>query len=126
MSDIEKINACNAAFQEALIAGDGDKCASLCDENAVLMPPNALRVEGHDAIKRHFADLGPDSTVSGEVLSIEVSGKLACQRSRVTWDSNGSTKYTESLDVLRQQDDGSWLFAASAWNSEEGFDQVGK
>lgn len=123
MSEIEKIHECNSMFQDALRAGDGDKCALMCEESAVLMPPNAPPVEGRDAIKQHFAGLGPDSTVTGNSLNIEVYGELAYQRSRVTWDSNGKTKYTDSLDVLRQQDDGSWLFVASAWNSEEGFDQ---
>ena len=122
MSEIEKINACNSAFEDALRAGDGDRCALMCEENAVLMPPNAPPVEGRDAIRQHFADLGPDSTVAATTLNIELSGKLAYQRSRVSWDSNGKTKYTDSMDILRQQDDGSWLFLASAWNSEDGFD----
>ena len=124
MRDIERINDLNAAFEEALKEGDGDRCASLCGKNAVLMPPNKAPIEGREAIKRHFANLGPDSTVSGETQSIEVSGRLAYQRSRATWDSNGKKKYTDSLDVLQQQDDGTWLFVASAWNSSEGFDQT--
>lgn len=124
MSDIDKINALNAAFEEALRQGDGDKCASMCDEKAVLMPPNKPPIEGREAIKQHVNNLGSDSTVKGETLNIEVSGRLAYQRSHVTWDSNGKIKYTESLDVLRQQDDGSWVFLASAWNSSEGFDQT--
>ncbi len=122
MSDIEKINAMNAAFQEAVRVGDGDKCASLCDENAVMMPPNTPLVEGHDAIRQHFANLGPDSTVTASTPKIEVSGKLAYQLYRVSWGSDGNTKYTDCLDVLKQQDDGSWLSVASAWNSEDGFD----
>ncbi len=51
MSEIEKINECNSAFQDALRVGDGGKCALLCEENAVLMPPNAPPVEGRGAIK---------------------------------------------------------------------------
>jgi len=124
MSDIDKINAMNAAFQEAVRVGDGDKCASMCDENAVMMPPNTPLVEGRDAIKRHFANLGSDSSVTASTPNIEVSGKLAYQRYRVSWGSDGNTKYTDCFDVLKQQDDGSWLVVASAWNSEAGFDQV--
>ena len=57
-------------------------------------------------------------------LKTEVSDGLAYQQSRITWDSNGKTKYTDTLDVLKRQDDGSWLFVACAWNSAEGIDQV--
>jgi uncharacterized protein (TIGR02246 family) len=124
MNDVEKINALNADFEKALREGDGEKCAAMCDENAVMMPPNKKPIEGREAIKQHFANLGSDSTVSGETLSIEVSGGLAYQRSRATWNSNGQQRYTDSLDVLKQQDDGTWLFIASAWNSSEGFDQA--
>ncbi len=42
MSDIEKINAVNIAFMEAFRKGDWDKCASMYDENAVLMPPDQV------------------------------------------------------------------------------------
>ena len=124
MNDIEKISALYAAFQEALRKGDGDMCASMCTENAVLMPPNELPVVGSEAIRQHFANLGPDSTVTGKALKTEISGKLAYQHSRMTWESDGKTKSTDSLDVLRQQDDGSWIFETCAWNSVEGFDQA--
>ncbi len=124
MSDIEKINAINAAAQEAVRAGDGDKCASMYDEKGVMMPPNTPLVEGRGAIGQHFTNLGPDSTVTASTPKIEVSGNLAYQLYRVTWESDGKTKYTDCFDVLKQQDDGSWLYVASAWNSEEGFDQV--
>ena len=124
MSDIEKLNACNLAFMEAVRQGDGEKCASLCDENVVFMPPNEPLIKGRDAVRQHFANLGPDSTVTSETPKTEVSGGLAYQHSRVTWDSIGKTKYTDDFDVLKQQDDGSWLFVAWAWNSAEGFDQV--
>ena len=122
MNDVDKINAINAAFQEAVRVGDGDKCASMYDEKGVVMPPNLPLVEGRGAIGQHFANLGPDSTVTASTPKIEVSGKLAYQLYRVSWGSDGNTKYTDCLDVLKQQDDGSWLAVASAWNSEDGFD----
>ncbi len=124
MSDKEKIDACNAMFQEALRQGDADRCAAMCTEDAVMMPPNAPPIEGCEAIKRHFAKLGPDSSISAEISKVEVFGELAYQLSRVSWASDGNTKYTDALDVLRKQADGSWLFVASAWNSSGGFDQA--
>ena len=87
------------------------------------MPPNAPLVQGRDAIKKHFDDLGPDSSVGGDILKTEISGNLAYQTTRVTWESDGRTKYTDCLDILQKQDDGSWLYVVSTWNSEEGLDQ---
>jgi ketosteroid isomerase-like protein len=124
MSDIEKINTYYLDFMEAVRQGDGEKCASMCDENAVFLPPNEPPLKGRDAIRQLYANLGSDSTLNSEALKTEVSGGLAYQQSRVTWESNGKTKYTDTLDVLKQQDDGSWLFVACAWNSAEGIDQV--
>ena len=123
MSEIDKIHALNAAFEQAMREGDGDKCASMCDESVVMMPPNKPPIEGRERIRQHVNNLGPDSTLTGESMNIEVSGRLAYQRSRATWSSNGKTKYTDSLEVLKQQDDDSWLFLASSWNSSEGFEQ---
>ncbi len=124
MSDIDKIKAINAAALEAVRVGDGEKSASTYDEKGVMMPPNTPLVEGRGAIGQHFNNLGPDSTVTASTPKIEVSGNLAYQLYRVTWESDGKTKYTDCFDVLKQQDDGSWLYVASAWNSEDGFDQV--
>lgn len=123
MSARDGIDACNSAFYQALREGDGEVCASLCAEDAVMMPPNAAPIEGREAIRQHFAKLGPDASVAADIVKIEASDRLAYQRTRVSWDANGRTKYTESIDVLRRQDDGSWLFVASAWNSSEGFEQ---
>ncbi|MDJ0958082.1 MAG: DUF4440 domain-containing protein [Arenicellales bacterium] len=95
----------------------------MCAEDVVMMPPNKPPIEGREGIKQHINKLGPDSTLTGESLNIEVSGKLAYQRSRATWSSNDKTKHTDSFEVLNQQEDGSWLFIASSWNSSEGFVQ---
>ena len=123
MSEIEKIRESSAAFDEALKVGDGDKCASFFIQDGILMPPNVPLVQGRNAIKKHFDDLGPDSSVEGDILKTEISGNLAYLNTRVTWESDGRTKYTDSLDILQKQDDGSWLYVMSTWNSEEGLDQ---
>ena len=124
MSEIDKIHALNAAYEKAMREGDGEKCAAMCDENVVMMPPNKLPIEGREGIRQLVNKLGPDATLSAEALHIEVSGSLAYQRSRATWSSGDKTRYTDSLEVLKQQDDGSWLFLASSWNSSEGFEQA--
>ncbi len=123
MSDLEKIRECSSAFDEALKVGDGEMCASFYVQDGILMPPNTPLVQGREAIGKHFTDLGPDSTVGGDILKTEISDSLAYQSTRATWESDGKTKYTDCLDVLQKQDDGSWLYVWSTWNSEEGLNQ---
>ncbi|MBT8084971.1 MAG: DUF4440 domain-containing protein [Woeseia sp.] len=123
MSDLEKIRECSSAFDEALKVGDGERCASFYVQDGILMPPNTPLVQGREAIGKHFTNLGPDSTVGGDILKTEISDSLAYQSTRVTWESDGKTKYTDCLDVLQKQDDGSWLYVWSTWNSEEGLNQ---
>jgi ketosteroid isomerase-like protein len=124
MSDKEQIDRYNAAFELALQQGDAAGCAALCAETALLMPPEEAPVSGREAISRHFAGLGADLSVRGSVVELEISGGLAYQHSRVSWDSDGGRRYTDSLDVLQKQADGSWLLLASAWNSSGGFDSA--
>jgi ketosteroid isomerase-like protein len=123
MGELEKIRACSSAFEEALKVGDGDTCASFYVQDGILMPPNSRLVQGHDAIRKHFTDLGPDSSMGGDISKTEISGNLAYQNTRVTWESDGQSKYTDCLDILQKQDDGSWLYVLSTWNSEEGLNQ---
>jgi uncharacterized protein (TIGR02246 family) len=123
MSDIDRIRECTSEFDEALKVGDGDRCASCFIPDGIMMPPNSPLVQGREAISKHFTDLGPDSSVAGDILKTEISGDLAYMTGRVTWESEGGTKYTDTLDVLQMQAGGSWLYVISTWNSEEGLDQ---
>jgi ketosteroid isomerase-like protein len=125
MSDLESIGEYTAAFQKALHEGDGKTCAALCVENAVLMPPEEPPVVGREAIMQHFSGLGADPSVRGKVMDLEVSGDLAYQRMRVSWDADDGSRHTDSLEVLQRQDDGSWRCLASSWNSVSGFENEG-
>jgi ketosteroid isomerase-like protein len=121
MSDLERINQYNEAFQRAMQMGDADACIALCAENAILMPPEEPPVKGRAAIRNHFSGLGADASVQGNVVELSISGELAYQHSRVSWRGDEGSRYTDSLDVLQKQDDGSWLLLASAWNTSSGF-----
>lgn len=125
MSDLESIGEYNAAFLKALHEGDGKTCAALCVDNAVMMPPEAALVVGNAAISRHFADLGADPSVQVETINLEVSGDLAFQQTRVSWDADGGTRYTDSFEILQRQADNSWRCLASSWNTATGFSSGG-
>lgn len=121
MTDLERIEHYNNAFQQAMQHGDAEACIALCTPSAMLMPPEEPPVKGHDAIRKHFSGLGADPSVSANVVELNVSGDLAYQHSRVSWSGDDGARYTDSLDVLQKQDDGSWLLLASAWNTSSGF-----
>ena len=121
MSDLDNIDKYNRAFQSAMQAGDVEACVALCTEDATLMPPEEAPVQGREAIGKHFSGLGADPSVQASVVALSVSGELACQHSRVSWSGDDGSRYTDSLDVLQKQADGSWLLLASSWNTSSGF-----
>jgi ketosteroid isomerase-like protein len=123
MSEVEQVRAVSAAYLQAVKEGDADKAAALFSEDGVMMPPNAPLIEGREAIRQTLLKNGPLPTLNEEFLMFEVSGRLAYQRSRASWVSNGKTKYTDSMDVLKQTSGGTWQYAAMVWNSSEGFDE---
>ena len=43
MSETEQVRAVSAAYLEAVQAGDADRAAKLFTEDAVMLPPNAMR-----------------------------------------------------------------------------------
>ena len=95
MSDIEKINACYLGFIEVVRQGDGDKCASICDENVALMPPGEPSLKGRDEIRRFNTRIGSGSTAPGDALKTEVSAKLVYQQTRIIRDTYGKTKSSD-------------------------------
>jgi ketosteroid isomerase-like protein len=125
MSDLDLIGEYTAVFEKALHDGDGDTCAALCVENAVLLPPEEAPVIGKAAIGRHFANLGADPSVRLETINLEISGDLAFQQTRVSWDGDGGARHTDSIEVMQRQADGNWRCLASAWNSAAGFKSQG-
>ena len=124
MSEIEQVRAVSAAYVQAVREGDADKAAALFSEDGVMMPPNKRPVEGREAIRQILLENGPQPTLNEQFITFAVSGRLAYQRSRASWDSNGARKFTDSMDVLKQGDDGTWRYAAVTWNTSEGFDDA--
>ena len=123
MEVIKEIRAVSAAYLEAVQAGDADRAAALFTEDAMMMPPNQLPIVGREAIRRSIRSTGPQPTLSERFLMFQASGGLAYQRSRASWLSNGKVKYTDSMDVFVQNENGEWRYAAMVWNSSEGFDE---
>jgi ketosteroid isomerase-like protein len=122
MSEIERIRAVSAAYLQAVKDGDADKATALFCVDGVMMPPERPPIVGREAIRQSMLQNGPQPTLEERFLMFEVSGRLAYQRSRASWGSNGERKFTDSMDVFKRNKDGTWQYAAMVWNSSEGFD----
>ena len=124
MSEIEQVRAVSAAYLESVQAGDADKAAELFTDDAVMMPPNGPPIVGREAIRQRLQKTGPQPTLDEEFIMFEASGSLAYQRSRALWVSDGKTKFTDSMDIFKQGNDGTWRYAAMIWNSNDGYEDV--
>ena len=124
MSEVDDVRATSAAYLDAIRTGDADKGASLFTEDAVQMPPNSPLIKGRDAIRKGIIEQGPIPSINEEFQMIDVSGDLAYQRSKASWEWDGKARFTDSMDILKRGEDGQWRYVAMVWNSSEGFEQV--
>jgi uncharacterized protein (TIGR02246 family) len=104
-------------FAKALNAGDLDALTSLYEPGASLMPSPGTVVAGTDAIRSALAQFlagKPSMTITARTLS--QTGDLALvsarwQLSMTGADGNPATVNGQSVEVVRRQRDGHWLFA---------------
>jgi uncharacterized protein (TIGR02246 family) len=104
-------------FAQALNAGDLDALVALYEPQASLTPSPGKTVVGTAAIRtalETFVTMKPTMTISPRVVSR--TGDLALIAS--TWnlamtDADGKPAQMsgQSVEVVRRQDDGNWLFA---------------
>ena len=104
-------------FAEALNAGNIDALVALYEPEASLSPAPGKQVSGHAAIREalgQFVAAKPKMELS--VRTIAQSGGLALCTAR--WklamsgpDGNAQEVAGQSIEVVRRQPDGRWLFA---------------
>jgi len=122
--DVAAITASSAAFVEAVLAGDWAAVAAFYTEDAVLMFPNELVVEGRMAVQAFF-DLFPSITqFEPTIVQIEGRGDLAFVRATysMTILVEGTPEPTHDtgkyVEIWRKQPDGKWLLAVDISNSD--------
>lgn len=132
--EVDPVAANNAAlselvgkFLQAVNRGDADGLAVLYSEDAIRMQTNSKPKVGRDAIRLFaagdFADTDWDMEI--HVDESEYSGDLAFVRGSYalsTWPKDTPSEVYQEvgkwMDVMRRQDDGSWLIAREISNRD--------
>ncbi len=122
--DVAAIRSTREALVQAVLAGDSAATVAKYTADAVLMPPNEPLVEGRPDIGAWFASFKPTELT---VTEAQVDGRGALAYDRGNYSSTSSTEGMPEavsatgkyLFILRQQPDGSWLWAVAIWNSDQ-------
>jgi len=109
---------CDRLLLAALEAGDLETSVALYEPGAVLFRKSGAMMTGLDAIRENNAfliELKPKFTIEFVKTAVSVDGTLATNRMKANLEGTGkdgqpikSTIHT--LEVVRKQPDGSWLF----------------
>ena len=122
--DVSAIRRTLDAFPKHFVSRDFDVLAAMYATDAVLMPPNHPAVQGRDAIKQFLGGFPRISQMEVGVAEIEGRGDLAYVRGTytMTLHPDGAPEPVEDagkyLEIRRKQSDGSWLYVADMFNSD--------
>lgn len=116
-----------AKYLQAVNRGDADGLAVLYTEDAIRFPSDGRRIEGRDAIRlfaaADYADT--DWEMQLHVEESDYSGNLALVRGTyaitLTSKADPSAVYQEVgkwMDLMRREEDGSWLIAREMSNRD--------
>ncbi len=104
-----------------------DGYATFVTEDAVFLPPNAVRVDGRAGVRELILEftLAEDFSITWNATSIEVTadGKLAYAIGMFEYslkDAAGNliSDRGKFVDVLKKQTDGSWKCSVGMWSSD--------
>lgn len=104
-----------------------DAYASFATENAVFLPPNALRVEGRPGVRELISGftMAEDISISWSATDIDIAadGRQAYGIGKFEYSlkddaGNPVTEIGKFLDVFEKQADGSWLCSVAMFNSD--------
>jgi uncharacterized protein (TIGR02246 family) len=117
-ADAKAIEAAVRSYVTASNQGDIEALASLYTEDAVLLPPDHIPIEGRKAITEFWRQ-GTDHDLAIHTIRVDVQHDLGYLVGRYTLPATDeepadSGKY---LLCLKRQRDGSWKVTADIWNS---------
>lgn len=117
----EAIEAQNRAFGEAVRAGDTAAIAALYTEDGAVLPPNAPRASGRDALAAFWGDVLA-SGIGAAVLTTEelsyAGGDVATEiGSAVLSTRDGAVADEAKYAVLWKQTPNGWRMHRDIWNS---------
>ena len=111
------------AWEIAFNAGDGKAVAELYTEDAVLLPPDAERVDGKAAIAEFWQGAIDSGLADADLEPVEVVevGNLAYEIGVVTLSAPGSDSERVAVSgkyivIWQRADDGVWRLHRDIWN----------
>lgn len=120
--DEAAIETFHNVWTQLLLARDFDALETLYTEDTVTMSPNMPALEGIQAVRAWF-DGYPEITAM-ELTTLEVDGRgdLAYARGifemTVVVEGVSMSDTGKFIEILRKQEDGSWLMAVDIFNSD--------
>lgn len=122
--ELAALQAADQNWAKAYNAGNADAVASLYDEQAVLLPPNAPGVNGRAAIKAFFVKDMAESQKAGVAFILGpnpaggVSGDLGWQSGTyAVKDKAGKVVETGKYLSVSMKKVGKWLYVRDTWNA---------
>ncbi len=132
------IAAIDKKFMEDANRGDAAAGAAAYTDDAILMPPNHLPLEGKQAIEQYLAEIAPQFQASDfqlSILEVDVQGDTTIVRG--TYSANITIPGVDApmedrgktLQAWKKQADGSWKIHRDIWYSNmpiPGLPQIGE
>ncbi|MEV4225301.1 nuclear transport factor 2 family protein [Nonomuraea sp. NPDC049725] len=100
----------NPIFTESFNSGDAQALSELYEKDAVFHTPTGP-VSGREAIRMMYAAmLAGSPTIESRTRQILTCGDIALITSEWSFASGGATSSGTSVEVVRRQPDGSWMY----------------
>ena len=123
-AEIAKLRELTRTFNQAVLAGDWAKVASLYTTDAVLNPPHHPAVKGRKAIRAWLQKFPPITAFQVRDVKMDGRGGLAYVLGKYTMTlvppgAPGPVKDSgKYLDIRRKQPNGRWLLQVDIFNSD--------
>jgi uncharacterized protein (TIGR02246 family) len=119
--DVRKaVDAGNAAFRTAFLAGDAQKVSELYTADAEVTPPGAPIARGRAAIAAFWkGGMAGIKDLSLETRAVESSGDLAVEDGNVKLTAPDGAVSTSRYIVVWKRDAGTWKLHRDIWNAEK-------
>lgn len=118
--DVRKaVDAGNAAFRKAFLAGNAQAVADCYTSNAMIVPSGAAVAAGRDAIASYWQGAidARAKDVSLETTAVEASGDLAVEDGTVKVTGADGVVSSSRYLVVWKREGGAWKLHRDIWNS---------
>ncbi|MFQ5926671.1 MAG: DUF4440 domain-containing protein [Terriglobia bacterium] len=127
-AELAALREADSQYIRTFVAKDADLIMGYYAEDAMLLPPNAPRVEGSEAIRDFVNEFisTPGLSMSFETLLVEVSFGGDMGYTLTTFeitmdgpDGNPVTDQVKSVHVWKKQAGDTWKIVVDIWNSDQ-------